>query len=53
MDPSEYNIGHRFVDVSFIFVYMFIFGHAMCDIWDLSCLTKDQTLTPCSGSAEC
>ena len=30
----------------------FFFSAVLCDMWDLSSLTRDQTHAPCSGSSE-
>ena len=30
--------------------FFFLFLASLCGMWDLSSLTKDQTLTPCIGS---
>ena len=32
--------------------FSFFFCHAMHGMWDLTSLTRDQTLAPCSGSTE-
>ena len=49
------SIIHPFnVYISFFFFSDFfcLFLVMPCDLWDLSSLTRDQTHSPCSGSAE-
>ena len=40
------------VSLSLAFPIFFFFGATLHGMWDLSSLTRDRTLAPCSGSPE-